>query len=64
MQDLFTGVLVLCARLGMGQLAMVALDGMKIAASASKAANRTEETLRRLAATAGGRARGSGRGGG
>jgi transposase len=49
-EDLFTSVLVLCARLGMGQLGTVALDGMKIAASASKAANRTEDTLRKLAA--------------
>ena len=31
----------LCARLGMGRLGTVALDGMKIAASASKSANRT-----------------------
>jgi transposase len=49
-EDLFTGVLVLCARLGMGVLGTVALDGMKIAANAGKAANRTEEGLRRLAA--------------
>ena len=34
----------------MGKLGTVALDGMKIAASASKAANRTEEGLARLAA--------------
>jgi hypothetical protein len=45
----FTGVLVLCARLGMGRLGTVALDGTKIAASASKAANRGEERLRELA---------------
>lgn len=45
----FTEVLILCARLGMGRLGTVALDGMKIAASASKAANRTEEGLRKLA---------------
>jgi transposase len=45
----FTEVLVLCARLGMGRLGTVALDGTKIAASASKAANRTEEGLARLA---------------
>jgi transposase len=45
----FTEVLVLCARLGMGRLGTVALDGMKIAAHASKAANRTEEGLRKLA---------------
>ena len=48
----FAGVLVLCARLGMGRLGTVALDGMKIAASASKAANRTEEGLRKLAGQA------------
>jgi transposase len=45
----FTEVLVLCARLGMGKLGTVALDGMKIAANASKAANRTEEGLAKLA---------------
>jgi transposase len=45
----FAQVLVLCARLGMGRLGTVALDGMKIAASASKAANRGEEKLRELA---------------
>ena len=49
-QELFTQVLMLCARLGMGQVGVVALDGTKIAASASKAANRTEEKLRELAA--------------
>jgi transposase len=46
----FAGVLALCARLGMGRLGVVALDGMKIAASASKSANRTEQTLRAMAA--------------
>src|SRR6266851_805257 len=46
----FAQVLALCARLGMGKLGVVALDGMKIAANASKSANRTEETLARLAA--------------
>ena len=55
-------VLVLCARLGMGRLGTVALDGMKIAANASKAANRTEEGLRKLAAERGGGARGGRRG--
>jgi transposase len=50
--EFFAQVLVLCARLGMGRLGVVALDGMKIAASASKAANRTEEGLRKLAAGA------------
>ena len=49
-ESLFGEVLVLCARLGMGRLGTVTLDGMKIAASASKAANRTEEALRKLAA--------------
>ena len=48
-ESLFTGVLVLCARLGMAG-GVVALDGTKVAASASKAANRTEEGLRKLAA--------------
>ena len=43
--EFFAQVLVLCARLGMGRLGTVALDGMKIAASASKSANRTEEAL-------------------
>jgi transposase len=47
---LFAQVLVLCARLGMGRVGTVALDGTKIAASASKDANRTEEGLRKLAA--------------
>jgi len=42
-------VLGLCARLGMGRLGTVALDGMKIAGSASKAANRTEGKLAELA---------------
>jgi transposase len=46
---LFAGVLVLCARLGMGRLGVVALDGTKVAASASKAANRAESKLRELA---------------
>lgn len=46
----FAQVLILCARLGMGRLGTVALDGMKIAANASKSANRTEETLRKMAA--------------
>jgi transposase len=49
-ESLFREVLVLCARLGMGKLGTVALDGTRIAANASKAANRTEETLRKLAA--------------
>jgi transposase len=48
--EFFAQVLALCARLGMGKLGVVALDGMKIAANASKSANRTEETLRKMAA--------------
>jgi transposase len=48
--ELFAQVLALCARLGMGQLGVVALDGTKIAASASKAANRAEGTLAKMAA--------------
>src|ERR1022692_2960578 len=47
---LFAEVLGLCAALGMGKLGTVALDGMKIAALASKSANRTGETLRKMAA--------------
>jgi transposase len=46
----FAEVLGLCARLGMGRLGVVALDGTKIAASASMSANRAEETLAKLAA--------------
>jgi transposase len=48
--EFFAQVLALCAALGMGKLGVVALDGMKIAASASKSANRTEDTLRKMAA--------------
>lgn len=51
-ESLFAGVLVLCAKLGMGKLGAIALDGTKVGANASKAANRTEETLRKLAAGA------------
>jgi transposase len=46
---LFAQVLVLCARLGMGQVGTVAIDGTKIGADAAKDANRTEDGLRRLA---------------
>jgi len=46
----FAGVLALCARLGMGRLGVVALDGMKIAASAPEPANRTGQALAKLAA--------------
>lgn len=47
--DLFTEVLLLCARLGMVRLGVVGFDGVKIAANAAKDANRTEAGLRRLA---------------
>jgi transposase len=47
---LFGQVLILCAQLGMGKLGTVALDGSKVKANASKSANRTEESLARLAA--------------
>jgi hypothetical protein len=50
--EFFAGVLVLCGRLGTGRLGVVALDGMKIAAPASKSANRTEAGLRKLAEAA------------
>jgi transposase len=43
---LFTEVLRLCARAGLGRVGTVAVDGTKIAANASLAANRTEEELR------------------
>lgn len=49
MEELFTQVLMLCARLGMGQLGVVALDSAKIASDASLAANRSEDGLRRAA---------------
>src|SRR5690348_3965531 len=48
--ELFTQVLVLCARLGMGKLGTVALDGTKVGAAASVSANRTGAGLRKLAA--------------
>jgi transposase len=48
--ELFAQVLALCAALGMGRLGVVALDGTKVAASASKSANRTEDRLRQMAA--------------
>jgi transposase len=48
-EDLFSGVLYACACAGLGRLCVVAGDGVKIAASASKEASRTEAGLRRLA---------------
>ena len=48
-EDLFCRVLRVCARAGLGRLSVVAGDGVKIAANASKEASRTEAGLRRLA---------------
>ena len=50
MEELFAQVLMLCARLGMGQLGVVAIDSVKIASNASLAANRTEDGLGKAAA--------------
>ena len=49
-EDLFAQVLGLCARLGMGQLGVVAIDSVKIASDASIAANRTADGLVKAAA--------------
>jgi transposase len=49
MEDLFGQVLVLAARAGLGKLGLIALDGTKIAANASKDSNRAERRLRELA---------------
>jgi transposase len=48
-EELFTQVLILAARMGLGRLETIALDGVKIASNASKDANRTEDGLRRAA---------------
>lgn len=50
MEELFYGVLRVCAAAGLGRLPVVAGDGVKIGANASKEANRTEAGLRKLAA--------------
>jgi transposase len=50
MADLFGQVLAVAARAGLGRLGLVAVDGTKIGANASKDANRTERRLRELAA--------------
>jgi transposase len=47
--ELFDQVLMLCAKLGMGRLGVITLDGTRVKASASKSANRSEEHLRELA---------------
>ena len=49
-EDLFYRVLFTCAAAGLGRLTVVAGDGVKIAANASKDANRTEAGLEKLAA--------------
>ena len=49
-EDLFYRVLRVCACAGLGRLTVVAGDGVKIAANASKEASRTEAGLRKLAA--------------
>lgn len=43
---LFVEVLLLCTRAGMGNFGTVSIDGTKIAANASKKANRSEDALR------------------
>ena len=48
LQELFTQVLVLCARAGLGRLGRVAVDGTKVGANASIGANRSEARLREL----------------
>jgi transposase len=48
-EDLFYQVLRVCAGAGLGRLCVVAGDGVKIAANASKEASRTEAGLRKLA---------------
>jgi transposase len=47
--DLFTQVLLLCARSGMGRFGKVAIDGTKIAANAAKDANVTLDRIRVIA---------------
>ena len=49
-EDLFYQVLSVCALAGLGRLSVVAGDGVKIAANASRDASRTEAGLRKLAA--------------
>jgi transposase len=49
LEDLFTQVLFVLAAAGLGRLDVIAVDGSKIWADASKQANRTEEGLRKLA---------------
>lgn len=48
--EVFCAVLRVCAAAGLGRLSVVAADGVKVGANASKEANRTEAGLRKLAA--------------
>ena len=48
--ELFTQVLLVCARAGLGRLGLVAIDGTKIAGNASVQVNRSEAWLREEAA--------------
>jgi transposase len=48
-EQLFTEVLMMAARLGLGRLETVALDGVKIASNASLSANRTRSGLAKAA---------------
>lgn len=48
LEDLFTQVLYVCAVAGLGRLRVIAVDGSKIWADASKEANRTLAGLRKL----------------
>ena len=50
LSGLFTQVLLVCARAGMGRVGTIALDGTKIAANAALSANRSQSRLRRIAA--------------
>jgi transposase len=50
MEQLFAQVLMLCARVGMAHLGVVALDSVKLGANASLQANHTEAGLRRAGA--------------
>jgi hypothetical protein len=49
--QLFTDVLVLCAECGLASVGVIAVDGTKIAGSASLKANRTREQIEREVAT-------------
>jgi transposase len=49
-EELFTQVLVLCARAGLARLGVVSIDGTKIAGNASVAADRSRAWLREQAA--------------